>query len=173
MVAVALCMLAAALLGPAQTLAQTRKPACQTTARAKAKHASHACARPSHKAKTRRTAKHSSKHASGGTTTSGLPGTSAAVPAQCENGSVPTRAGTSFTCSDGSEPECENGADPTASRNGRSLLCPVLGEAEPTPAEAECEEEGLECTSLDSSVGEKGCEGSAGGDAGFVCEGED
>ncbi len=172
MVAVALCLFAAALLGPAQTLAQTRKPACQTTAHAKAKHVTHACARPSHKSKTRRTAKHSSKHTSG-KTTSGLPGTAASVPAQCENGSAPVRASGSFTCSDGSEPECEDGADPTASRNGRSLLCPALQEVEPTSAEAECEEEGLECTSLDSGTGEKGCEGSAGAGAGFACEGED
>jgi hypothetical protein len=168
-VLLSLGVLVAALIGPAQGLAQTRKPACSSSAHAKAKHATRACTRPSHKRK----AKSHAKHMTTKKTSKGSPTPPATVAAVCEDGSAPVRTSAgSFSCSDGSEPACESGATPTTSRSGKSLLCPVLTESEPGSTEAECEEEGLECTGVSSGSGEQGCEASASDSSSFVCEAE-
>jgi hypothetical protein len=160
----ALSAFVVALLGPAQTLAQAHKAACPSASHAKAKHSSHACTQPSHK--TKRHAKHASKKKS---RKKKHPASQATVPAYCEDGSAPLRAGDgSFSCDDGSEPECEDGATPTASRNGKSLVCLVTTEDEAGASEAECEEEGLGC----STGSEQGCEAPAGEDSSPACEGE-
>jgi hypothetical protein len=175
MLAVSLSVFTLALFGPAQTLAQTRKPACSTSAHAK-KHGAHACAPPSHKVKadTRHAGKHHTKHTTKKTGKAGTPASQAAVAAQCEDGSAPVRASDgSFSCDDGSEPECESGATPTPSRSGKSLLCPVAAESESVTSEAECEEEGLACTTTGSDPGEQACAASAADSSSFTCEAED
>lgn len=175
MLAVSLSVFALALFGPAQTLAQTHKPACSTAAHAK-KRSAHACTQPSHKVKTeaRHAAKRHTKHTSKKTGKAGTPASQAAVAAQCEDGSAPVRAGDgSFSCADGSEPECESGATPTPSRNGKSLLCPTPAESEAVSSEAECEEEGLACTTTGSDPGEQACTASAADSSSFTCEAED
>jgi hypothetical protein len=177
--ALSLGLLAAALLGPSQTLAQTRKAACSTV-HAKAKRA---CAQSSHKGrhkrKTHRAGKGNAKHALAKTKSKG--GSSSPVvlaPATCENGSAPVRSGGSFSCEDGSEPACEDGAAPTTSRNGKSLLCPAPAEPETSSGagsgEGECEEEeALSCTPVTGSgSSEHVCETSPSAGSSFVCEGE-
>jgi len=167
-----LSVLGTALLGPAQTLAQTRRAACSTGAHAKSRHAgAHACAQSSHKLKAgKRHGKHSSTKK---TSRTGSPG-SQAVAALCQDGSAPVRGGDgSFSCADGSEPTCEDGATPTSTRNGKSLLCPAASEGEPASVETECEEESLGCaTETSSGSGEQACEASASASSSFVCEDE-
>lgn len=153
-----------ALLGPAQTLAQAHKASCSGAVHAKAKRGAHACAQSSHKPKTKHHAKHASKKKTHKKTHRA---SQATVPASCEDGSAPLRAGDgSFSCDDGSEPECEGGATPAASRNGKSLVCLVAAEDETGASEAECEEEGLGCSF------EQACEAS-GEDSSSACESED
>jgi hypothetical protein len=167
--ALSLGVLVAALLGPAQTLAQTRKVGCPTSAaRAKAKREGHTCLPSSRKDKVKRHGKHrlekSSKTGSTGST---------AVAAVCEDASAPVRGPSGgFSCADGSEPTCEDGATPTASHNGKSLICLLAAESEPSTAEAECEAEGLECTGMSAGSAEQSCEASASESSSFVCEAE-
>lgn len=163
-------VLIAALLGPAQTLAQTRTVACSTAAsNAKAKRASHTCAQPSHKHKGKaRHKRHGKRTGTKKTSKTGASDVPAAVLAQCEDGSAPVASGADgFSCSDGSEPGCEDGATPTTSRNGKALICPVFSEGETISGETECEEEGLDCS---VEAGEPACETSDG--ASVVCETE-
>jgi hypothetical protein len=177
MIALALGVLVAALLGPAQTLAQTHKAACHashtktahTCAQSKGKHKPHHASKSTdtkHKsAKSKKTKKGSAKPV-------------ILVPALCEDGSQPTRVGSdSFSCEDGSVPSCEGGATPTTSHNGKALLCPVSGEQETSAAEGEgeCEEEeeALSCSPVsESGSGEKVCEISPSAGASAACEGE-
>ncbi len=96
-------------------------------------------------------------------------------PASCEDGSAPVRGSdSSFTCQDGSAPECEDGSTPTRSRAGRSLLCPASLAGSPEAGEAECEEgAGSSCdTEPISGAGEHECQASPGGGSSFVCEDE-
>jgi len=167
--------LVAALLGPAQTLAQTRRAvSClSSTAHAKTRRGAHACERSSHKGKAHRR-KHRSKHALAKAPQQGIP---ASLPsAYCEDGSPPARAsGGSFSCADGSEPECEDGAEPTRSSNGRSLVCAIFegeGEEESESGESECEEVGSSfCAQIPASGSdEHSCEASAGESSSFLCE---
>jgi hypothetical protein len=131
--------LVAALAGASQTLAQTRgRAACHVSSRhAKARRHPHVCTTRSHKrhhkhargSLKRRAARHAKGRRS-----------HAAVKARCENGSAPTLLGEgSFSCDDGSQPECDNGATPTPGAN-QVLLCPVLGESEAAAGEPTCEE---------------------------------
>ncbi|MGD0454508.1 MAG: hypothetical protein ABSB69_13010 [Solirubrobacteraceae bacterium] len=172
-IALSLGVLIAALLGPAQTLAQTRKVACPTsTVRAKAKREGRTCTK-THKGKGHKTKR--PKHATKKAPKAGSPATPATVAAQCEDGSAPVlSASETFSCTDGSEPACADGATPMPSDNGESLLCPVATEAEPGSSETECEEEGVGC-SADTSPGsdEQTCEASASDSSSFVCEAED
>ncbi len=167
-------VLVAALVGPAQTLAQTRETGCSTsTARAKAKRTTRACTQSSRKSKSRSHGKHALEKTS--KRGSDRP---AAVAALCEDGGIPTRgADGGFSCADGSEPTCESGAAPRTSRNGKSLICPIIGESEAGAGEsgageAECEEEGLECTGIGSAPSEQSCEASASEGASSACEAE-
>jgi len=161
-------VLVMALVGPAETLAKTRKLSCPSAAaRIKAKRAGRTCTQ-SHKGKTKHHAKHKKKKSKASS-----PASPAAV-AVCEDGSAPTReASGEFSCTDGSEPTCEDGATPTASHNGKSLVCAVSAESEESSeAETECEEEGLECTGIASAPSEQSCEAPAGESSSFVCEAE-
>jgi hypothetical protein len=160
--ALSLSAFVVALLGPAQTLAQTRRATCPTAAHAKKRHAAR-CTQPSHKSK----ADAHRRHVKLKTKKTGSPTSAPAAPALCEDGDAPvhTAEGT-FSCADGSEPECEGGATPTASHNGNLLLCPVSAESESSSNEAECEQEGLGCA---TGTGEQACE-TAGGSSEFACE---
>jgi hypothetical protein len=165
--------LAAALLGPAQTLAQMRRAAScpSSTAHAKTRRTALACERSSHKAKAHGR-KHRSKHALAKAPPESVP---ASLPAAyCEDDSPPARAsGGSFSCADGSEPECEDGAEPTRSSNGRSLVCAIFeGEEEAEAGESECEELGSSFCAQIPAPGsdEHSCEASAGESSSFLCE---
>jgi hypothetical protein len=162
-----------ALLGPAQTLAQTRKAACPTSAtHGKKKHAAR-CTQPSHKSKaqTRHASRRRVKPNTKTTGKTSPPASAPAAPALCEDGNAPMRAADgTFSCADGSEPECEGGATPTASHSGHRLLCPASAEAEAESSsnEAECEREGSGCA---TAAGEEVCETSgSGGSSEFACE---
>ncbi len=171
--AVSLSAIVAALLGPAQTLAQTHRPACQSSAHAR-KRTAHTCTQPSHKVKAQ--ARHAAKRHAKRTVRKKSKGGAHAAPAvaaQCEDGSAPVRAADgSFSCDDGSEPGCEGGATPASSRNGKSLLCPVAaeGEAGASETEAECEEE--ETPGCTPGASEQACEAAGGGGSSSVCEDE-
>jgi hypothetical protein len=162
-----LAVLVAALLGPAQTLAQTRKPSCSS--HAKARHGAHACVQSSHKASKRHTKKRRKQ------TLANVPGEAVPTvePASCEDGSAPVQeANGSFSCADGSEPECEDGASPTRSHDGESLLCPVITEPEAESGETECEE-GLSALCSAEPIPdtrEHSCEDSSSTRPSFICE---
>jgi hypothetical protein len=168
-IALSLGALVTALIGPAETLAQTHKTACSSSGHTKkAKSTTHPC--PTHKSevkskvKSRSTtkAKHAKKRHK---RAAPLP----RIPASCEDGSAPVLSEGSFHCSDGSEPQCVDGATPAASHNGKMLLCPAVAGGEGSSAEAECEEEELECVAS-SSPDEEACEAAANGS--IACEGE-
>ena len=162
-----LAVLATALLGPAQTLAQTRKSSC---AHARAKHSAHACGLASHKGGAHRSNRHRGRHKLANTTGETVP---ALEPASCEDGSTPIReVNGSFSCADGSEPECEDGASPSHSRNGKSLLCPVIAELESESGEAECEAGLSALCSTEPLPGskEQPCEVTSSSSSSFVCE---
>jgi hypothetical protein len=166
-------MLAAALIKPSQSLAQTRKATCPSSAaRGKAKSSTSACAKSRHKRRHHDTSRHNAKHA-----VSKLPKgiSSTVVEAYCEDGSAPVRARDgSFSCEDGSEPLCEDGATPAHSKNGTRLVCPVFSEEEASASEVECEEgESAACVSeASSAAGEETCEASASDSTGALCEDE-
>jgi hypothetical protein len=167
--AVFLAVLVAALLGPSQSLAQTHKLDC---AHARAKRNAQACVQFAHRGKARHASKHRGKHTLANNAPSEtLPALAAA---SCEDGSAPVlESNGSFSCGDGSEPECEDGSTPTRSGNGKNLLCPVIGEADPESSEAaECEE-GLSsmCSAgTISGSSEQACEVSSSASASFICE---
>jgi hypothetical protein len=160
-----LAVLVAALLGPAQTLAQTHKTSCSHT---KPKRGAHACA--SHKGRARHANKHRGKHTLATTPSETAP---AVEPASCEDGSTPVKeANGSFSCADGSEPACEDGASPTRSHDGKSLLCPVIAEPESETGEGECEEGLSALCSTEPLPGskERTCEVSSSTSSSFICE---
>jgi hypothetical protein len=162
-----LVVLIAALLGPAQTLAQTRKLSC---AHAKAKHHTHTCVQSSRKSRKHHSRKHHGRH---NLATAPGEGTSPVEPAFCEDESTPVReANGSFSCDDGSEPECEGGANPTLSHNGKGLLCPVIAESESESGEDECEEGLSALCSTEPLTGtkEQSCEVTSSASSSFVCE---
>jgi hypothetical protein len=172
LLALSLLALAIALVGPSETFAQTHRATC-TSSHAKARHATHNCPQSSHKAKTRPAVKHRAKRSHRKTKTKRSAHGSKArsfVPAVCEDGNTPVlEAEGSFSCEDGSEPLCEDGATPTRSTNGKSLVCTVASESEATGGDAECEEEpeageGSAC-GIETEAGEQACEAS-------LCEAE-
>jgi hypothetical protein len=80
----------------------------------------------------------------------------------------------SFSCRDGSEPECEGESTPARAPNGATLVCPVGREEGAGPEEPECEEGlGLSCQA-DEAMGsrERACQATGGSGASFVCEEE-
>ena len=164
---VLLAALAAALIGPAQTLAQTRKPSCS---HAGTRHGARTCSQASHKGRARHSSKHRGKHTLATTPGAAVPAVEAA---SCEDGSAPVReANGSFSCADGSEPECEDGASPTRSHNGKSLLCPISAEPESESGEGECEEGLSALCSTEPLPGskEQACEVSSSTSSSFICE---
>jgi hypothetical protein len=167
----ALLALGVTLLGPAQTLAQTRKACSKPTSQSKTKHAAGACTKSSRRSKkTRRSSKRHKQLPAKKKSQTSAPASASVLPARCEGGQTPLRAADgTFSCSDGSEPECEDGATPTASRKGTSLVCPVSSEAqsESSSTDAECEEEGPACS---TAAGEQPCETSGSDGSSFSCE---
>ena len=167
-------MLVVALIKPSQTLAQTRKATCTSSAAGgKPKRSTPACVLSRHKRKSKHhdTSKHHAKH---GLTRLPKGIGSPPVEAFCEDGSAPVRAHDgSFSCEDGSEPLCEDGATPVRSKDGTRLLCPVFTEEEASAAEAECEEAESATCEASSVTGQEPCEASANGSTGALCEGED
>jgi hypothetical protein len=168
-IALSLGALIVALIGPAETLAQTHKSACSSSAHGKkAKSTTHPC--PSHKTTTKgkgaghstAKAKHTKKRRKSG-------GVLLRIPASCEDGNAPVQSEGSFHCSDGSEPQCVDGATPATSRNGKMLLCPAVAGSEGDSGEAECEEDELECVASPGSD-EEACEAATSGS--IACEGE-
>jgi hypothetical protein len=123
-----------------QTMAQARKPACPSSSIAHPKRGVHACARSEHTSKSPhkgnaharlKANRHHAKHAvvnkreraTKNTTPSPSTRQTAAI---CDDGSVPVRAGDgSFSCEDDSEATCENGANPSTSSDGSTLVCGV------------------------------------------------
>jgi len=168
--ALALLALGVTLLGPAQTLAQTRKACSKPTSQSKTKHAAGACTKSSRRSKKTRHSSRRHKHTSAKKTSQTSAPAASVLPARCEGGQTPVHAANgTFSCSDGSEPECEDGATPTASRKGTSLVCPVSTEAESesSSTDAACEEEELACS---ASAGEQPCETSGSDGSSFSCE---
>jgi hypothetical protein len=173
--ALLLVALAVTLLGPAETLAQTRKGCPTSASHSRTRHVARGCTQPSHRGKSKSQThhKHHTKLAPNKKTSkAGAPAATSAIPARCERGETPARSAEgTFSCSDGSEPECESGAKPTASRKGDALVCPVAGatEAEASSTGHECEEEGLACS---TGAGEPACETpDSSNSSEFACEG--
>ncbi|HEY4894688.1 MAG TPA: hypothetical protein VII01_01245 [Solirubrobacteraceae bacterium] len=82
------------------------------------------------------------------------------VPALCEDGSSPAGAANgSFECRGGSEPACENGAEPTQPAGSTTLLCPASSAGESSDAgEGECEEACTAAPAQCEGTAESGCE---------------
>jgi hypothetical protein len=166
LLALSLLALAIALIGPSETFAQGHKGTCSSS-HAKARHAARTCPQASRKTKKTRPASKPRvvKRSHTKTRTKrGSHGSKATVfvPAVCENGSAPVLgAEGSFSCEDGSEPLCENGATPKRASNGKSLQCAVASEPEASGGETQCEEaeteEGTGC-SVGAEAGEQACE---------------
>jgi hypothetical protein len=171
--ALSLLALVVTLLGPAQTLAQTRKTCSTPTGQSKTRHAARTCSRSSrrHKKKKHHSKRHDAKLAPAKKTSqTSAPAAASVEPARCEGGQTPVHAANgSFSCSDGSEPECEDGATPIASHKGNSLVCPVASEDESSSSAIECEEEEVNCSTL---PGEQPCETFGGDSTSFSCEAE-
>jgi hypothetical protein len=169
--AVSLAVLTAALLGPSQTLAQTRKLTCvNATIHTRAKRGAHGCTRSSHKRKAHHPTGRHTRHA---LVKAPQEVTPAVTPAACEDGSAPVQAGDgSFSCGDDSEPECEDGSAPMRSADGKSLVCLLPSEGESEAGEAECEEGlGNECgLATLPDADEQSCAMTA--SASFLCEAE-
>jgi hypothetical protein len=165
--ALSLGIFVAALIGPSQTLAKAHSSTC-SSAHHKTNCTTPAC---SHKSKAHHASKCPPKHAK-----KKAPALAGAV---CEDGSAPARAkGGSFSCDDGSEPTCENGAIPTRSGNGKTLVCPIIFEEETSSGETECEEDTSGCsagtvpgTPAGPAAGSRTCAGST-SEGAAVCEAE-
>jgi hypothetical protein len=172
--ALSLAVLAAALLGPSQTLAQARRATCSSSATdSRARLATRTCVQPARKRRAHHATRRRSKHAK--KTPKASPRSPALAAAYCEDGSVPVLVGNgSFSCDDGSEPACEDGATPTVSRNGRSLVCPVAGEGDGEAGSSEeCqagEASGGCGTEAGATSGVPACEAPSSEGSGAACE---
>jgi len=149
--ALSLVLAATALMGPSQTLAQTRRSSC-ASAHTKVRCNTRACTQSARRGKGRHAARCHTNRTS--KKTRKATSHQALAPAYCEGAGAPVQAEDgSFSCEDGAEPQCENGAIPTP--QGKSLVCPVIFSEESSSGEAECEEEGA---SACASSGEQLCE---------------
>lgn len=79
------------------------------------------------------------------------------APARCEDGTLPTRAGTTWSCEDGSSPSCEEGAPLHASASA-TPMCAVKAskETECSRETGECAE--LACEDATEASAPEGCE---------------
>ncbi|MFI4989486.1 MAG: hypothetical protein ACHQHO_01040 [Solirubrobacterales bacterium] len=165
----ALILLSAALVAllcrPAPSSARAGASAC-SSASAHAKQPVRACAgrtragRSHGKAKGRRSGHRHPIHKKKQTTHHGSVHAppAAARPATCEDGSQPVSEDEgSFSCTNGSEPVCASGVQPTPAKHGVKLVCPAPPAAGSDWSEAECE---------DGSAPERA------GDGSFACEDE-
>jgi hypothetical protein len=73
-------------------------------------------------------------------------------PALCEDETAPVNASGSFSCLDGSEPTCEDGATPVLYAHRSALLCPAADET--TSGSGECEAE-ASCSSGSEDPGDE------------------
>ena len=140
-----LVLVTVAFTASQQASAQAHKTACATHAR----HGSHACStskgsgkgdRRHARGKSKVGTHHAKHHGAGGKDQSQGEVTSKAT---CSDGTDPAPAGEgAFTCTDGSEPGCEEGFNPVASSDGSTLLCkPETGGGEEAEEPEEAEEE--------------------------------
>jgi hypothetical protein len=149
--AFALTLAATALALPAGALG--RRAACPAASHAHSKRAVHSCARKAHgrKAHVKRAVKGHGRHAAltrpatrSASASSGAGGAGGAmVPATCEDGSGALATGPgAVSCSDGSEPTCDDGSRPARSGAFTALVCPAPSEPEGGPSEEPVCEEG-------------------------------
>jgi hypothetical protein len=66
------------------------------------------------------------------------PAIASQIPAVCEDGSSPALSSEGFSCADGSEPTCANGAEPVRAENGSRAVCPTTPGGTVSWSEAEC-----------------------------------
>jgi hypothetical protein len=159
-----LAALAVLLCRPALSSANAATSAC-SSASAHAKQHVRACAgrnrsgRSHGKARGRHPVHHRSIHKKKATHHGSVHApVAAAKPATCEDGSQPAGDGEgSFSCANGAEPVCAGGAQPTPTKDGSKLVCPVASATGTDWSEAECE---------DGSAPERA------GDGSFACEDE-
>jgi hypothetical protein len=155
--ALAVAALALLLARPSATLGQGARAGCSTST-SHPTHGMRACATRGHKTHARRkTKKRHIKHAvakkNAKNRSAGRSAAPAQPPATCEDAAMPIRGSDgSYSCEDGSEPECASGAEPTPS-SGFKLLCPV--ESDPVTTPATCEDES---TPLQDGDGSYSCE---------------
>jgi hypothetical protein len=141
--ALAVAALALLLARPSATLGQGARAGCSSST-AHPTRGVRACATRGHKTHARSKAKkHHIKHAVAKKKAKGRSaGPSAAAaqpPATCEDAAMPIHGSDgSYSCEDGSEPECASGAEPTPS-SGLRLLC--VAESDPATTPAICEDE--------------------------------
>jgi len=177
--ALTLTVLCAALLGAPQSLASARHSGCRASAsahggsrRSSTADAARACThtdkgRGHHAAKPHR--KHRRTKGKGHRRSSHQR-SDLFTPALCADGTAPTSLGEgSFSCDDGSEPGCKDGATPVIAADGASLVCAVALEGELLGGECEEEAQGA-CEAEDD---ERECEAaSASGGCEQEAEGE-
>jgi hypothetical protein len=132
--------LACLMLRAAPTLARSSTAHC-------ASHAAHTSSQPSacaqRRGHTRTHAKRRHRHVTRhkrsrhGVTVQApaIPGQTAAV---CEDASSPTLGSEGFSCADGSEPTCANGAEPVPGEKGSTAICPTTPGGTVNWSEAEC-----------------------------------
>jgi hypothetical protein len=147
----ALALTAAVLAIP--TISQARRASHRHSAAScpsstRSKHRGHACAGRARGQKPHGRRSPAAKH--GGVQSAIRPGTATRprsastaglVAAGCEEGSnaAASPQGT-LSCSDGSEPGCEDGSIPPRSSGGTALVCPVPAESDPGAGEIACED---------------------------------
>ncbi|HEY1450284.1 MAG TPA: hypothetical protein VGF47_04965 [Solirubrobacteraceae bacterium] len=155
--------LLALLCQPAASLAKNAGSACSAAA-AQEKTGARACAGRNRKGRAHAKVKghHAKRHHSTNKKKKSKHGSVAPVaaavpkPAVCEDGSRPVNEGEgSYTCANGNEPVCKNGAEPALSKDGTKLLCPTGSRNGAEWSEAECEDG----SSPEASLG-----------GGFTCE---
>jgi hypothetical protein len=137
--ALAVAALALLLSRPPATLGQGARAGCSSS-RVHPKRGVRVCATRGHKTHARSKAKkHHTKHAVAKKKAKSRSAGPAQPPATCEDAAMPIHGSDgSYSCEDGSEPECASGAEPTPS-SGFRLLCPA--ESDPATTPAICEDE--------------------------------
>lgn len=155
--ALAVAALALLLSRPPATLGQSARAGCSSSS-VHPKRRVRACATRGHKMHARSKAKkHHIKHTvarkKAKSRSAGPSAARAQPPATCEDAAVPIHGSDgSYSCQDGSEPECASGAEPTPSSDLR-FLC--RAESDPATTPAICEDES---TPLQVGNGSYSCE---------------
>ncbi|MHB8234081.1 MAG: hypothetical protein ACYDHT_05440 [Solirubrobacteraceae bacterium] len=136
--ALLIAALAYLALGTSPTLARASAARC-------ASHAAHsssplaACAQRRRRTHAKRRHRHVAKHKrSRHGVTVQAPAISSQTPAVCEDGSSPALSSEGFSCADGSEPSCANGAEPVPAEKSSTAVCPTTPGGTVNWSEAEC-----------------------------------